>query len=295
MTDQDLLKNPRVKNLFNQLWEEKKSEMNKSGKEVKQKGYGKTGGSPQIKSPSDTTIYAPALNRNNKNKEELERVNDQVLLGSNNRTCESQMNKMVANFVDTVRLEHEMGIQEKERRCASMEVLVAEQSRNEAHKRADQAVIDTEKFKATIAKPGVYMVSHVNVDQDVYSHKEIGQEGFNVGQENQMVKQVGDPPIQTVNWVVQGQADHIDHIQNAQDSNMGMIPNIGSGVSDDDFFHLTCHIEPGLIHKIQKGEFVELEKLLPKDKFKTDENCLEWVQREGGDFLSFRSKRYEDW
>ena len=44
------------------------------------------------------------------------------------------------------------------------------------------------------------------------------------------------------------------------------ILNIGSGVSDDDFFHLTCHIDPNLIHKIEKGEFVELEKLLPKDK-----------------------------
>ena len=29
--------------------------------------------------------------------------------------------------------------------------------------------------------------------------------------------------------------------------------NIGSGVSDDDFFHLTCHIDPNLIHKIEKG------------------------------------------
>ena len=67
------------------------------------------------------------------------------------------------------------------------------------------------------------------------------------------------------------------------------ILNIGSGVSDDDFFHLTCHIEPSLIHKIEKGEFVELEKLLPKEKLgstkNSDENRLEWVQREGGTFL----------
>ena len=62
--------------------------------------------------------------------------------------------------------------------------------------------------------------------------------------------------------------------------------DIGSGVSDDDFFHLTCHIEPGLIHKIEKGEFVELEKLLPKDKFaKGDEGRMEWVHRDGGTFL----------
>ena len=46
----------------------------------------------------------------------------------------------------------------------------------------------------------------------------------------------------------------------------GLIPNTGAGVSDDDFFHLTCHIDPSLFHKIEKGEYVELEKLLPKDK-----------------------------
>ena len=41
--------------------------------------------------------------------------------------------------------------------------------------------------------------------------------------------------------------------------------DIGTGVSDDDFFHLTCHIEPSIVAKIEKGEFVDLEKLLPKD------------------------------
>ena len=65
------------------------------------------------------------------------------------------------------------------------------------------------------------------------------------------------------------------------------IMDIGSGISDDDFFHLTCFIEPSLIHKIEKGEFVELEKLLPKDKLggRSEDNRLEWVQRDGGTFL----------
>ena len=52
---------------------------------------------------------------------------------------------------------------------------------------------------------------------------------------------------------------------------------------------MTCHIESSLIHKIEKGEFVELEKLLPKDKLsgggRSDDNQLEWVQRDGGTFL----------
>ena len=69
---------------------------------------------------------------------------------------------------------------------------------------------------------------------------------------------------------------------------MNNLMNIGSGFSDDDFFHLTCYINPGLIHKIEKGEFVELEKLLPRDKMggrNSDDNRLEWVQRDGGMFL----------
>ena len=34
--------------------------------------------------------------------------------------------------------------------------------------------------------------------------------------------------------------------------------------SDDEFFHLTCHVEPQRRQKIERGEFVELENLLPK-------------------------------
>ena len=72
-------------------------------------------------------------------------------------------------------------------------------------------------------------------------------------------------------------------------TNNNILPDIGSGFSDD-FFHLTCHIEPSLIHKIEKGEFVELEKLLPKDcnsflKGGGSENRLEWVQRDENTYL----------
>ena len=34
--------------------------------------------------------------------------------------------------------------------------------------------------------------------------------------------------------------------------------------NDDDFFHVNCHIDPNLKSKIERGEFIELEKLLPK-------------------------------
>ena len=35
---------------------------------------------------------------------------------------------------------------------------------------------------------------------------------------------------------------------------------------DDDFFHVTCHVDPMLNTKIERGEFVELEKLISRDK-----------------------------
>ena len=69
------------------------------------------------------------------------------------------------------------------------------------------------------------------------------------------------------------------------------IIKVGQGVSDDDFFHLMCHVDPNLIRKIEAGEFVDLDKLLPREKLsgnggrQSDENRLEWVHRDGDMFL----------
>ena len=35
---------------------------------------------------------------------------------------------------------------------------------------------------------------------------------------------------------------------------------------DDEFFHITSQIDPGLRLKIERGEFIELERLLPRDR-----------------------------
>ena len=73
----------------------------------------------------------------------------------------------------------------------------------------------------------------------------------------------------------------------AGESSMAKGLDIGSGISDDVFFQLTCHVEPSLIAKIEKGEFVEVEKLLPKDKRrKADDNRLEWIHSEDDTFLA---------
>ena len=192
------------------------TEMGESEKEKNKAMASKIG---CIKSPSDTTIYAPALVKSPQ----------QIAQGNNNRDSDfSQRNpvdEMVSEFVDAVRLESQQAEMEKDRRASA--VSVEQTALDEAQARCRKSVQEAEKFQATIAVP---------------------------------------KPGENNNYI---------------------IPDIGSGVSDDDFFHLTCHIDPNLIHKIEKGEFVELEKLLPKEKLGSgsNENRLEWVHRDAGTFL----------
>ena len=61
--------------------------------------------------------------------------------------------------------------------------------------------------------------------------------------------------------------------------------------SDDDFFHVTCHVDPSLKLKIQKGEFVDLDKLLPRDKNiggnpTNEEGAMELVTHDGHTYFT---------
>ena len=57
---------------------------------------------------------------------------------------------------------------------------------------------------------------------------------------------------------------------------------------DDDFFHVTCHIDQNLKAKIEKGEFVELEKLFPRNRTQvlTDERRLQFFYQNGETFFA---------
>ena len=60
--------------------------------------------------------------------------------------------------------------------------------------------------------------------------------------------------------------------------------------TDDNFFHITCHVDPSLKEKIEQGGFVELEKLLPKERIfsnsLSDESRMEIVSRNGMTFFA---------
>ena len=48
---------------------------------------------------------------------------------------------------------------------------------------------------------------------------------------------------------------------------------------DDDYFHLTCHVDSSLVSKIERGEFVELEKLVQnKNKSRSITGIRKWEQ-----------------
>ena len=59
------------------------------------------------------------------------------------------------------------------------------------------------------------------------------------------------------------------------------------GAIDDEFFQVTCHVDSTLRGKIEKGEFVELEKLIPKDRVKkmSNDSRMEWIRNQDGTFL----------
>ena len=58
---------------------------------------------------------------------------------------------------------------------------------------------------------------------------------------------------------------------------------------DDEFFHITCHVDPMLIPKIQREEFVDLEKLTPrlKNKFNLEnQNKTELCIQDGHTYFT---------
>ena len=50
---------------------------------------------------------------------------------------------------------------------------------------------------------------------------------------------------------------------------------------DDEFFHRTCHVDETLKAKIEKGAFVDLQKLLPKNRFQmlNEEQKMQFVNK----------------
>ena len=230
----------------------------------------------QIKSPSDTTLYRPALKyttpiRMPINKEIL---NDELV------AIEMEKNELdviakISNFVDTMQVQHD---EERGRNQNSTEDLnepqpgpssvVEVRGLDSATRRSEQAIIEAEKFKAAIVPPQ------------------------QPGKQLNMVSAAGNDVFGNVQFMGIGNQEQLPDNGTQFMTETVERPNIGTGTSDEDFFHLMCHVDVNLRNKIERGEFVELEKLLPRDRRNSyrggegDGSRLVWVQRDGNTFLA---------
>ena len=201
-----------------------------------------TNKAPQVKSPSDTTIYAPGLQRSN--------AKDMV------EKCD--MLEKISNFVESVHA----GIGQSTPPCRSTGPDWQNMNRETLHggpsgegtsgshsqprqsdeadrarKLADKLILDAETFNSSIAAPQGKLPQFENLT------------------ENRLIRD--NFPQSSHNPIVDG---------------------------DDDFFHLTCHVEPNLRMKIERGEFVDLDKLLPKERYPHklgEDGRLEMINHEG--------------
>ena len=204
-----------------------------------------------IKSPSYTTIYVPALKRKINGMEEMQSIPQQ----------EDAINK-ISSFVQEMRIKTPI-------------VPVADSKANDT---GISAVIpgnvdNVNNFvqNEIVGEPQ----DPLQQARDFSGHRIIEAEKFKAT--------ISAPPTGNV-MVPLNKSFGEDH-------NNFIAPSLALAAwkldADDSFFHITCHIDPNLREKIEKGEFIKLDKLLPKDKFSKnyEDQKVELVNREGSTFF----------
>ena len=262
------------------------------------------------KSPSDTTLYKPIFRRentvamipevvpvvqeqistqsqsppasieesSNENETEMEiepvRQNEtnETISGKNKPSSSEARNSFdhkrlmekISTFVDNLRMDVERheAIDEYQPEPSTSggrrrsEVTVPGQQ--EARAKVDRPVLESEKFKATIQNP-----PGTNYDYRMYSN-----------QDSYTEQESGETELMNLDRIIKS---------------IDKIPCSTEVKSDDDFLHIMCHVDQSLVNKIEKGEFVDLERLLPKERFTNrpanNEQRMEWVRSEEGTFL----------
>ena len=191
-----------------------------------------------IKSPSDTTLYSPGLRKAN-----------------NYANGETNAIEKISTFVDNMRITQHSGDARSTSRNRSAEErfpnnnlqdtrrsTTATYDRDsgsskqpasvDSEKTTDQLLVQAEKFKARVEAPEGRSNLIMPYDYEELRSKFITEEGLGPIDNEILFLRIFD--------------------------------------QDDEFFHVTSQIDPGLKSKIERGEFIDLERLLPKDKFSSN-------------------------
>ena len=180
-----------------------------------------------------------------------------------NKTVDAELINKISDFVDAVRddMSGRPRNQQQEDEDRPNSVITVP-GQDLAQHRTEQTIIEAEKFKASIEKP-----TGTNNSPglcDMVCDGETSQNDMNMQRLLNSFNKVSTVPRQKP---------------------------IGKGLSDDDFFHLTCQVDEALKQKIENGEYVDLDKLLPKAgpfdsrPVQVEGSPLQWIQREGGTYL----------
>ena len=194
-----------------------------------------------VKSPSDTTIYSPGLRRvSNEDVSLIEKISNFVesirLDGKrdNGRTSTSRQDSPMRSNSrphSANRSGPSSMAKDRNQRSNHPSPGVSYQQQEDPDRVVDQLLLQAEKFKAKVeALKGKYNFQEMLLPYDYDKLR------------SKFVKPEGLAPL---------------------DSEILFLQNFDQ---DDEFFHVTSEIEPSLRAKIERGEFVDLERLLPKDR-----------------------------
>ena len=259
-----------------------------------------------IKSPSDTTIYRPALKQAAVDRHQgkdfqavvtmkpsqvghgmdiLNKIRNVDMVSGGQEVLQDRDTEVVSgtdmmlkisNFVDQLHLEHEdKQLDDQQLNSQRPKSTVNALGLDEARKRMEQTIVETEKFKALVENPLGMFSPNQHIHFPIYVQAE---------QHDQQAQHPAvNGPLYTTNNI--GAVPVL--------CNNAVIENrqvIRTGLTDDDFFHLTCDIDPSLKTKIECGKYVNLDKVLPKDNMfgrmvASNETKLKWIQSEGNTYL----------
>ena len=209
-----------------------------------------------VKSPSDMTIYAAALKKTPNNC--IGQVGNLGNQGSN----DSVMINKISNFIQGIRIDSSRkspGQQQQPIIPSDEDLLAAGNSGDLPGVMMSQEDLDMEEVRKTAEKIIV--------------------------KAEQFKASVVPPQPGTYNDQLQKfELSKFNNFDELMDKIKGSIVED----QDDKFFHVTFHIDSGLKAKIEKGEFVELEKLLPRNRFQTlkDDRKLQFFYQDGETFFA---------
>ena len=255
------------------------------------------------KSPSNETIYVPAVKLANTLSPYPVNQTVEHVLSSSSEDDDMEVDQ-INQFIDNIRLDvagSQRGQQRPQsarqqptaaagssrsqttrptrERFASDEDVNKRRQLSQAQQRGTEAIIAAEKFRASIQQPPQGMFLHQpNITNT--THRAIHQ---NIPQQ---IAQPSTYPINSPNINLpnlNGKLDLKLHEMTPQQMKLARMFD-----DDDEFFHITCHIDETLKTKIRNGEFVELEKLLQKPTsltYREEASRLQLINKEGASYL----------